>query len=181
MQKLIEEHEKKMKLWEDYALRCGLTDPQVKHVSKGFSFFGEDKKLLVIRWRQDKCHPGFYEISECAFQNRIRLLSQKNISWDDYEDYIFSWCRSNVIVFDKIKVFDFVWEFFIRKNDIFFSSNYDPYEIYPTLDKENSKRLVCAFDFLEKIKVRNLSIYDMWNSKLSDIIFKYNYWMSSLL
>ena len=169
-----------MFLHEEYALRKGLSIG-VKHVSKGFLFFGQDCRLLVIKWSQPGPHPGDYEISECVLGKRVKVLGHQNISWDRYEDYLLSWVSEHDdFVSNKAKIFHLVWEWFLRRNDKFFADNYDPIEIYSTIDATDSDRIINAMSFLEKLSKKQPQIFNFWNTKSSEIIAKYSHWLVSL-
>jgi hypothetical protein len=169
-----------MKLCEEYCIRNSNIKPQIKHVSQGFCFFGEEQNLLIIKWQQHGCHPGFYDFHECVLQDRIRLKYQKLVAWDEYEDYVLSWCKSNSILFNKTKIFETVWEFFVKRNESFLAENYNPQEVFVTLDEESKERTVSIINFIEKLQAKHPFVYDIWQHKISNIIFNYNHWMRGL-
>ena len=169
-----------MLLCDEYSTRHNLPINQVKFVKKGFAFFGQKNDLLVIKWRQEGPHPGFYEISECALEKRIRTIKVDNVSWEDYEYFIRSWKQKNKIITDKNSIFLLAWEYFIRKNDKFFSENCDIEEVFKTLDETNENRIVDCVYFLEKLSTRHSNIANFWHDKLSDIVFSYCYWLNHL-
>lgn len=163
---------------EEYFSRKGIDFNFVRHVQKGFLFFDEDKKLLVIKWTKIGNQPGFYEISECLLSERIKTLKNSHVSWDEYEQYLDEWIRSHdLFVYNSNEIFDLVWSYFLRRNDKLFATNYDAEEIYETINKNNEQRVLNSFYFLEKITERHPDLANFWNSKASDIISKYSHWL----
>lgn len=169
-----------MFLHEEYALRKNLS-VGVKYVSKGFLFFGEDNRLLVIKWTQPGPHPGDYEISECLLGKRVRVLDHQNVSWNYYEDYILRWVSEHDnFVSNKTKIFHLVWEWFLRRNDKFFADTCDPIEIYSTIEASDTDRVVNSMSFLDKLSKKQPHIFNFWNTKSSEIIAKYSHWLVAL-
>jgi hypothetical protein len=167
-----------MLLCEEYASRHKIKILPILYVQKGFLFFDEDKKLLVIKWMKQGPHPGFYEISECKLDNKIKTIKNSYVNWDEYEKYLTNWIRSrDQIVSSSSEVFDLVWQYFLRKNDKTLAENYDSFEIFETVNEKNSKRILNAVCFLEKLSKKHPSIADFWSSKANDIISKYSYWL----
>lgn len=170
-----------MYLCEEYALRKKINFKCVRHVQKSFLFFDQENKLLVIKWTNQGNHPGYYEISECLLDSKIKTIKNNHVYWEQYEEFILNWldCH-NLLVSDKSEVFNLVWQYFLRRNDKFFSENYDPIEIYETISQKDSKNILNAIDFLEKISDKHPAVFDFWQKKASDVISKYAYWMLDL-
>jgi hypothetical protein len=166
-----------MLLFEEYAGRKQIKIGPIKFVKKGFAFFGEKNYLFVIKWMQHGPHPGFYEISECSLEKRIRTIKVNNVHWEEYESFILNWKQKNKIIFDKKTIFFLSWEYFIRKNDRFFSENYTPDQVFPTVDENNPNRMLDCFDFLEHISKKHPDISNFWHNKLSEIISLYCHWL----
>jgi len=168
-----------MFLCDEYASRCNLQLPKIKHVKKGFAFTKQNY-LLVIKWLQDGPGPGFYEISECLLEKRIKTHKINNIMWEEYPGFISHWSSCNSILINKNDIFFLIWEYFIRKNENIFLENYNHNSIFRTINKENPDRVVDCMYFLDEISKKHKSIYDFWNQKLSEVITLYCYWLSDV-
>jgi hypothetical protein len=174
-----------MRLCDHYALRKGFKANVVKRFEKSFLLYGQ-RRLLTVRWTKNLPSPGFYEIAECSLATYLKpaelttyLEPNKihSVSWDDYEKFVRKWVAENDdFVESKTEIFRISWEFFLKNNDDFFASNFDPYEILKTIDGEDW--ISESISLLGKIK--NKSVCDFWWSKLSEIQHKYAFWICDL-
>jgi len=170
-----------VRLCEEYYKRNGLSFPHARHETKGFVFFNGGRDLLSIRWTQPGPHPGSYEISECVLESRIRSTKNSSVSWDEYEDFMQGWVSSNEgIVSCSTKVFDLSWQYFIRRNEKILAKNYDPVEIYATVDEDNPSRMASASVLLSTMQSKNPVEFNFWHSKAINIISSYSYWTAEL-
>lgn len=170
-----------MLLCEEYLFRNKIDILPIRYVQKGFVFFDEDKKLLVIKWMKQGPHPGFFEISECKLNNKVQTINNSYVGWDEYEDFLKKWLNNHdQLVSEPNEVFDLIWQYFLRKNDKIFSENYDAFEIFETINEKNSNRLLNAICFLEKLSKNNSNLVDFWNQKANEIVSKYSYWLVKL-
>jgi hypothetical protein len=74
------------------------------------------------------------------------------------------------------EVFSLAWEFFLRKHDDFFASNFDPFEVLKTFDDVAS-----AMTLLETVGLIRPSVRDFWWSNASQIATKYAFWICDLV
>ncbi len=166
-----------MHLCQEYLIRKKINSKFPLHVSKGFVFFN-DSILLSIKWIDSLSSVGYYEVSECKLEERIKILNTKNIMWEEYENHIINWSKDKKIITNKKNIFYLVWMFFLRKNEVALLESFDPLEIYPTLNKNNPNWTIDAFYFLEKIEKNQPDLFNFWNSKANEILSKYCYWLA---
>jgi len=170
-----------MELCDEYVSRMGLNPVFPMRVRKGFVFFGEDNRLLVVKWVQDGPTPGSYEFSECILENKVRSVRTEEVSWEEYDSYVLEWLDSHkTLVFDKSVVLNLAWEFFLRRNDSLFSELYDPAEIYETVNPLSSSRCLAIADFLEKVLRDRPEVYKSWSSKIGDVVSCYMHWLKGM-
>lgn len=169
-----------MYLYEEYLSRKNLNSNGLKHTDKAYIFFGPHS-LLSIKWTQKFTNPGVYEISECCLKNKnVKVLSTNRVFWEEYHSFIGLWHsrNKNNLIFDRSKIFEFTWHFFLRK----YEKSLTEYlaEVFETIDPDNSERVLKIADFLEKLTQEKPDISNFWESRLSSIFSHYAYWMKEL-
>lgn len=168
-----------MRLCDEYSERFGLAPLRLRHCSKFFLFFGPDNNLLSCKWIQNGSS-GYYEFCECFLGKSLKVLKREKVEWDLYETFLENWIESHEeeIVFDKTKVFNLVWEYFVASNDRLFSLSYDPVLVYETLSGDEKARMVCAMDLVGDILESNPQLARFWNGKAMEIISRYAHWIN---
>lgn len=167
-----------MRLCEEYLLRNSLAPRCARHVTKGFLYFEGGARLLAIEWIQPSPRPGFYEVSECELGRTCRTLSSTRVEWDDYESHVAAWAAAaSGAVFDKRKVFDLTWQYFLRRHERDLVGTVAVSDIYRTVDDSNDSRLVDCFDLLESLSARAPAVAEFWRSRAFQIVSLYCYWM----
>lgn len=158
--------------------RKRISFPYVKHASKSYVFFGEDNDLLCVKWLPQGAHPGIYEISRHKLGRQMPYDSAR-VDWDDYEKYMVGWSLNyEVVASNKTDVFRLVWLHFIVGNEKTLAAEYDPLEVYGTL--EGSDSVLRAVDFIEKFSEENSVLHSFWSSCCLDIMENYGYWLAGL-
>lgn len=167
-----------MRLCDEYSERMGLGRLFLRHSSRFFLFFDDGERLFSCKWIHNNSSCGHYEFSENILGRTVSLVRRDEAEWDEYEDFLAGWLGSHDgLVFDRLKVFDLSWMFFLKRNDRFLSSNVDPSAVYATVDKSNPLRSVAALDLVGRISSSNLEVARFWNSRSSEIISKYAHWL----
>lgn len=170
-----------MRLCDEYLLRNSISPNYARHVQKGFLYFEGGSRLLCVEWVVHGVHPGFYEMSECVLARTCRTLSSERVEWDEYESHLVSWMgAARDPVFDKTRVFDLTWQYFLRRHEDCLLGLVPLSEIHKTVDEGNSSRLVDCMDVLERISVVRPEASDFWRSRAFDIVSLYCYWMNDL-
>jgi hypothetical protein len=170
-----------LRLCDEYLLRNSLEPRCARHVHKGFLYFEEGRRLLCIEWANHGPHPGFYEFSECELGRRCRTLSLKRVQWEEYESHLVSWVGSaSGLVFDKTKVFDLTWQYFLRRHEDSLVGLVPLSEIYGTADENNPSRLVDCMALLERVSVVLPEAVKFWHSRAFDIVSLYCHWLGGL-
>lgn len=166
-----------MRLCDEYSDRMGLGTLHLRHSSRFFLFFHGGERLFSCKWvRNSSC--GHYVFSESVPGRVVVSARRDEVEWDGYEDFLAGWLRSHDgLVFGRTRVFDLAWLFFLRRNDKFLSLNFDPSEIYSTVDRSNSLRSAAALDLVGRISAMNPEVAGFWNSKSGEIISKYAHWL----
>lgn len=167
-----------MRLCDEYSERMGLGRLYLRHSARFFLFFDEGDRLLSCKWVHNNVSCGHYEFSECLLGRTVNSLGRSRVEWDDYENFLSRWLGSHGgLVFDKAKVFDLAWLFFLRRNDRPLSSLADPEAIYSTLDESNKFRGRVALELLESISAVAPVVYDFWHARASKIVSSYAHWL----
>lgn len=170
-----------MRLCEEYLLRNSLDPKHARHVPKGFLYFEGGQRLLCIEWANHGPHPGFYEISECELGKTCKTLRSHRVQWEDYETHILSWLeQGRSPVFDKTKIFDLTWQYFMRRHEKDVAGLLPLSEIYKTLDVENPSRLVDCLSLIERLSVDRPHAADFWRKRAFDIVSLYCHWMNCI-
>lgn len=168
-----------MRLCDEYCQRMGLAPLVLRHSSKFFMFFDNGARLLSSRWINSANSMGYYEVCECRLTSVVAVDSKERVEWSDFEKFIDGWLNSHSgLVFDRAKIFDLVWDFFVRRNDRFLSVNYDPALVHSTLDSSNPDRSSAAMDMVQEIMSMNCDAGRFWNDKAQEILSRYAHWFS---
>lgn len=166
-----------MYICEEYYFRKNLSIPSIKYVDLGFIFFNKNK-ILKIEWEKNKPRPGIYNISECFLEKTIKTTKRHEVSWSEYEFFLKDWIRDKEFIVDKNQIFILLWNYFLRRYESFFAENYDPFQIYETLEGEN--KITNALDLLDSIYQENKTVYDFWDLKINEILHNYCYWLPKI-
>lgn len=170
-----------MRLCEEYIHRRGIKVDCAVHVRRGFLYFGNGDRLLSISWSQVGPHPGFYEFSECSLDTRCRVLSSERANWEEYESRLISWkSHAEGIVFDKARVFDLTWQYFLRRHEAVIMDAVPLSFIHSTIDPSNKSRLVDCMSLVEALSPIAPEVSEFWRSRAFDIISLYCYWLARL-
>jgi hypothetical protein len=155
----------------------GLPALRLRHCSKFFLFFNSGSDLLSCKWIQEGSS-GYYEFCECKLGKTVKVLKKDKVEWDGYEAFLKGWldCHGG-LVFDKTKIFNIVWEFFVVRNDKWLSSQYDPFVVYDTLSGDERIRMLRAMDIVEEILKSNTNVSTFWNGKAMEIVSRYAHWV----
>jgi hypothetical protein len=164
-----------MRLYEEYINRHKIAVPIIRHADHNVLFFRKEKpngiewKIFTAQFRRDVYRHGVYH---CALNQPTRnsvgsgfkTITQSEIEWDCFEDYMLNIDNKNSIVFDSKEVLVAAWEIFVFQAErylIRFSSNDD---------------FFCSLDITLPIAAR----HEILNSFLTSTSFKtcevYNYW-----
>lgn len=169
-----------MRLCDEYCQRMGLAPLVLRHSSKFFVFFNDGAKLFSCRWINSSSSLGYYEACECRLTSVVAVDSREKVEWDHFEKFMDGWLRNHSgLVFDRARIFDLVWDFFVRRNDRFLSANYDPLLIYSTLDASNPGRSSLAMDVVQEILSMDCDAGRFWESKAQEILSRYAHWLSA--
>lgn len=170
-----------MRLCDEYSERMGLGKLRLRHSSRFFLFFEEGERLLSCKWiRNSSC--GHYEFYESIPGRVVVSVRREEVEWDEYESFLSRWlCSHGGLVFGRPRVFDLAWLFFVRRNDRFLSSIFDPSTIYRTVDPSNPLRSAAALDLVDLISSKDLEVARFWNSKSGEIISKYAHWLDGFV
>lgn len=170
-----------MRLYEEYLHRSGLRPLHARHQRKGFLYFNDGDLLLSLSWINSGNHPGYYDFCECKLDTKCRIIKSHRVDWDEYESWFISWLStSRKIIFDKKKIFDLTWEYFLRRNEDSLIGSISLSEIYSTIDPHNPHRLLNRFELLDKMRDRNQAVADFWHSRALDIVSLYCHWVAEL-
>lgn len=166
-----------MRLCDEYHERMSLDCLFLRHSSKFFLFFDNGEKLLSVKWIES--NSGYYEFVECILGKTVKVSLKTQVDWHDFENFFSKWLLShNDFVFDKEKILHLVWVFFVVRNDLFLSENYNPILIFKTLDlNSNSIKLINKIS--EEISSSNCAAASFWKNKAQIIISNYSYWLQN--
>jgi len=161
-----------MRLCDEYSIRMGLGPLFLRHSSKCFLFFESGEKLLSVKWLNSSNSSGHYEFLECVLGNVVNVLKSTTVEWSSYEKCLFDWMSGHSgFVFEKDRVFNLSWNFFVSRSDFFLAERYDPFLIYSTLDVS---RVELARKIADDIPDGPNSF---WHSKSGEILNRYAYWL----
>ena len=170
-----------MRLCEEYLHRIGIKADCAVHVRRGFLYFDGGERLLSISWNEVGPHPGFYEFSECSLDTRCRVLSSERVDWEDYESHLISWKASaGGVVFDKARVFDLTWQYFLRRHEEVIMGALPLSMIHSTIDPSNKSRIVDCMSLVESLSSVAPEASEFWRSRAFDIISLYCHWLARL-
>ena len=165
-----------MRLCDEYCERMGLEKLFLRHSSRFFLFFEDGDKLFSCKWIHNNSSCGHYEFCESSLGRSVSRLRSEEVEWDEYEAFLAGWLRSNGgLVFERAKIFDLTWSFFLRRNDRFLASSMNPMLVYESVKASNKTRSATALDIVSEA---SLEAAGFWNSKASDIISKYAHWLA---
>jgi hypothetical protein len=149
----------------------GLQKLFLRHSARFFLFFEDGDKLFSCKWIHNNSSCGHYEFCESSLGKSVSRLRSEEVEWDEYEVFLSGWLRSNGgFVFERAKIFDLTWSFFLRRNDRFLADSLNPMLVYESLNAPAT-----ALDLVSKT---GLEAAGFWNSKASEIISKYAHWLA---
>lgn len=170
-----------MRLSEEYLLRNSLNPRHARHVARGFLYFQDGRRLLSIEWVAHGPHPGFYEVSECVLERVCRTLSSARVEWDEYESYLVDWrSRATDLVFDKQKIFDLTWRYFLRRHESVILGVLPLSCILKTIDESNPQRIVDCLGMVERLDALDSSLSGFWRSRAFEVVSLYCHWMKDI-
>lgn len=169
-----------MRLCDEYLVRNGIEVNYARYIRRGFVYFRGGERLLSIEWNESGAHPGYYDLSECVLETRCRVLSSRRVEWDEYEERLVEWRRSEDIVLDKSLIFDLTWSYFLRRHESVLIREFPLSQIHATIDRRNESRLLECARVLEVLSERAPKAADFWHSKAFDIVSLYCHWIGSL-
>lgn len=170
-----------MRLCDEYVARLGLNPRHARHQSKGFLYFEGGARVLSTLWVDGGSRPGHYEFNECVLESRCRVLKSHTVQWDDYEGWFLSWATpERGPVFERLKVFDLTWEYFVRRHQTDLASSFRLEQIHGTIGPSSPGRAVARAELIRSMDSACPAAAGFWRSRAMDIVSFYLYWVGHL-